>query len=88
MGPKRHFYMDGQSLPITIETSDRASQQLSSHILRILLTEVLGYEKVEISGGYNSMNVTRILNRIAGCNERSGSLAIEFLLAFLRIYHM
>ncbi|KAI0225558.1 hypothetical protein LSAT2_023695 [Lamellibrachia satsuma] len=68
MRPRRHFYMNGQSLPITIETSDRASQQLSSHILRILLTEVLGYEKVEIRSGYNSMNATHILNRIAGCN--------------------
>ena len=68
--PRRHFYMGGQSLPITIETSDRASQQLSSHILRILLTEVLGYEKVEIRSGYNSMNATNTLNRLAGCNTR------------------
>ena len=75
--PRRHFYMGGQSLPITIETSDRASQQLSSHILRILLTEVLGYEKVEIRSGYNSMNATHTLNRLAGCNTRSILLCIH-----------
>ena len=67
--PKRHFYYKGDSLTITIETSNRASHQLVSHILRILLQEALGYAKVEIRGGYNSLNATEVLNRLAGCGD-------------------
>ena len=62
--PKRHLYYEGRSVPIAIETSDRTSHQVASRILRLLLQEVLGYAKVEIKSGYNSINATQVLNRI------------------------
>ena len=55
-----------------IETSDRVSHELSSHMLRILLKEILGYNRVVIRKGYNSINATQILNRLAGCMEPFG----------------
>ncbi len=70
--PKRHFYYNGQSLPLTIESSDRVSHQLASHILKILLEEVLGYDHVQLRSGYNSLNATEILNRLAGCSQQTG----------------
>jgi hypothetical protein len=56
---------------MTIEASDRASHQLVSRILKILLHEVLGYDEVEIRSGFgfNSMNTTQTLNRLARCND-------------------
>jgi len=35
-------------------------------VLRILLTEVLGYDNVQLDQRFNSMNATQILNRISG----------------------
>jgi len=61
--PKRNFYHSGHNLPIRIETTDRASHQLVSRVLRILLLDVLGYSKVELVGGEASVNATRALNR-------------------------
>ncbi|XP_060571812.1 uncharacterized protein LOC132729992, partial [Ruditapes philippinarum] len=65
---KRHLFYHGKSIPIVLETSKRASHNISNHILKILLEEVVGYEKVEIRTK-DSMNATKIMNRISGCPE-------------------
>ena len=46
-GPQRHFYSNGSSLSIRLETSDRASHRLVNHIAKILLQEVLGYQQTQ-----------------------------------------
>jgi len=60
---KRNFYYNGKNLPIRIETTDRASHQLVSRVLRILLTEVVGHAKVELVQGDNAIDPTRSLDR-------------------------
>jgi hypothetical protein len=62
------LFYHGKSIPIVLETSKRASHNISNHILKILLEEVVGYEKVEIRTK-DSMNATKIMNRISGCPE-------------------
>ena len=67
--PRRDFFYEDQRLPITIETSDRISHQFVSHILKILIDEVLGYDvEVVHTPVYNDMSVSSILNRLAGCS--------------------
>jgi len=41
VNPKRHLYRAGRSWSITVESSNRASHQLVSHVMKILLTEVI-----------------------------------------------
>ena len=57
--------------------SDRASHQLVSHILKIILQEVLGYQDVQLKHGYNDMNATNILRRLSGCNMQGGYVACK-----------
>lgn len=63
--PRRHFYYNSSSLPIKIQTSDRSSHQLVSRILSILLEEVLGYDKVELKHGYNTLNADAALEKLS-----------------------
>jgi len=46
----------------------RKSHSITNNVLKILLEEVVGYEKVEIKLK-DSMNATKIMNRISGCPE-------------------
>ncbi|KAK2146668.1 hypothetical protein LSH36_590g02059 [Paralvinella palmiformis] len=71
VNPKRHLYRAGRSWSITVESSNRASHQLVSHVMKILLTEVLGYDSVTIMPDYNTQNATEILNRLSGCNNNT-----------------
>lgn len=64
---RRHIYYAGRSEPLTVGVSHRASHWLVSHVLQILLHEVVGYEHVYLRHGYNSMNPVEILHRISGC---------------------
>lgn len=48
VNPKRVVQMDGQPLNITFEVSDRVTQRLSTIIMKIFLTEVLGYTGVSV----------------------------------------
>lgn len=64
----RHLFYHGQSIPIILENSPRASHNITNHILKIILEEVVGYEAVEIRTR-DSMNATAIMNRISGCPQ-------------------
>ena len=66
---KRHLYYAGRSQPLTVEVSRRSSHRLVSHILKILLHEVVGYEHVNLKYDYNSMNTEEILQRLSGCDK-------------------
>ncbi|KAG7188679.1 hypothetical protein KM043_008301 [Ampulex compressa] len=48
VNPKRVIHLDGQSLNIQFEVSRRITQRLASRIMRIFLSEVLGYSGVNI----------------------------------------
>ncbi|KAL4235040.1 hypothetical protein ACF0H5_006678 [Mactra antiquata] len=65
---RRHLFYHGESIPIVLENSIRASHNITNHILKILLEEVVGYEKVEILNK-DSMNADVIMNRISGCPQ-------------------
>ncbi|WAR11683.1 IGF1R-like protein, partial [Mya arenaria] len=62
----RHLFYRGESIPIVLENSMRASHNITNHILKIILEEVVGYERVEIRTK-DAMNATAIMNRISGC---------------------
>ena len=64
----RHLFYNGKSIPIVLENSMRKSHSITNNVLKILLEEVVGYEKVEIKLK-DSMNATKIMNRISGCPE-------------------
>lgn len=66
---KRYFYIGDQTVDIRLEISDRISQQLITHILRILLEEVVGYVNVSLVKTLDYLNATLVLNRVAGCPE-------------------
>ena len=65
----RRLFYHGKSIPIVLENSLRASHNITNHILKIILEEVVGYESVEIRT-IDSMNATAIMNRISGCPEQ------------------
>lgn len=48
VNPKRVIHLDGQPLNINFEVSRRVTQRLATIIMKIFLTEVLGYSKVSI----------------------------------------
>lgn len=58
--------VEGHKTPIVIESSMRASHQIVSHVLNILLEEVIGYTNVIVKD-IETMNTTVMLNRIVGC---------------------
>ena len=73
---KRHFklYRDPITLlPLKLSYSKRASHQISSHVLRILLEEVLGYEDVVLIPDDSGLSVHKALQKLSGCeNHRYG----------------
>lgn len=67
---KRYFYVGDQTVDIRLEISDRLSHQLITHVLRIILQDVMGYVNVSMVKTIEYMNATFILNRISGCPKR------------------
>lgn len=71
---KQHFklYGDGITLlPLKVSYSKRASHQISSHVLRILLEELLGYEDVVLVPDDSGLFVNKALQKISGCSNHS-----------------
>lgn len=71
---KQHFklYGDGITLlPLKVSYSKRASHQISSHVLRILLEELLGYEDVVLVPDNSGLFVNKALQKISGCSNHS-----------------
>ena len=69
---KRHFKLYGDSislLPLKLSYSRRASHQISTHVLRVLLEEVLGYEDVVLVAGDSGFSVNNALPKLAGCDN-------------------
>lgn len=53
-----------------LETSNRVSHQVTNHILRIILQDVLCYDSIELlqRNHFNIINATAALNRVTGCS--------------------
>lgn len=69
---KRHFKLYGNSislLPLKVSYSRRASHQISTHVLRILLEEVLGYEDVVLVSDDSGLSVDKALQTLTGCDN-------------------
>ncbi|GBL79488.1 hypothetical protein AVEN_92644-1 [Araneus ventricosus] len=74
----RHFYVDEYDLPIRIEVSSRTSHQLVSHILRILLNEVVGYPHVYLFNHDEAAgDATRTLQKISSCYAPGNCSAVD-----------
>ena len=69
---KQHFKLFGDGitlLPLKVSYSKRASHQISSHVLRILLEELLGYEDVVLVPDDSGLFVNKALQKISGCSN-------------------
>ncbi|XP_029044486.2 receptor-type guanylate cyclase gcy-4-like [Osmia bicornis bicornis] len=64
VNPKRVVQMDGQSLSINFEVSDRVTQRLSTIIMKIFLTEVLGYTGVSVFEVEDEFNASDTFRRL------------------------
>lgn len=74
VNPKRYVHYDSKSLNMTLEVSDRATQQLATQIYKIILQEVLGYPRVEIVPQDDDFNLTKIYERLSGSLDDTGSI--------------
>ncbi|XP_068721735.1 uncharacterized protein [Montipora capricornis] len=78
--PKRHFKIYDHSillLPLRLSFSRRASQQISTHVLRILLEEVLGYEDVILVSDESGLDIEKSLTKLSKCGSyRCSSSAV------------
>lgn len=71
---KRRFKLYGDSIslvPLKLSYSRRASQQISTYVLRILLEEVLGYENVIFVSDESGLSVNKALQKLTGCMSQS-----------------
>ena len=69
---KRHFklYSDSITLvPLKLSYSRRASQQISTHVLRLLLEEVLGYEDMILVPDESGLSVKKAVQKLTGCSS-------------------
>ncbi|XP_074645062.1 uncharacterized protein LOC141914425 [Tubulanus polymorphus] len=67
--PRYFFPYDQDKEAIKLESSTRTSHLLANSVLKILLEEVVGYAEVYIATVADSINATKVMNRIAGCTE-------------------
>jgi hypothetical protein len=71
--PRRFFQLENDIHNITLETSSRLGHQLITHAFKIFLTEVLGYESVELVLKEDHYNASGVLKRLAGQAEDEAS---------------
>ncbi|CAH3138826.1 unnamed protein product [Porites lobata] len=75
---KRHFklYSDSITLvPLKLSYSRRASQQISTHVLRLLLEEVLGYEDIILVPDDSGLSVKKAVQKLTGCSSHNCHLS-------------
>lgn len=71
---KRHFKVHDHDstislLPLKLSLSRRASQQISTHVLQILLEEVLGYQDVTLVSDESGLYVEEALEKLSKCES-------------------
>lgn len=74
-GVTRYPYHKNSPFTIKIDTSNRITHQLSSHVFRIFLHEVLGYSRVEVSYYDDYFNVLSTVDRLSESENVSIPLA-------------
>ncbi|KAL0107243.1 hypothetical protein PUN28_015647 [Cardiocondyla obscurior] len=65
VNPKRVIHHDGHFLNIKFEVSKRVTQRLSSEVMKIFLTEVLGYTGVVIVEKDDNFNASEVFERLS-----------------------
>lgn len=65
VNPKRVIQYEGHFLNIQFEVSRRVTQRLASEIMKIFLTEVLGYTGVAIIEKDDNFNVSEVFERLS-----------------------
>ncbi|GAB6030439.1 hypothetical protein CHUAL_007310 [Chamberlinius hualienensis] len=63
---KHYLYIGEQTVDIRVEVTDRITHRLASHVLQILLKEVVGYVNVSLVPEHDFMNPSEVLDRVAG----------------------
>ncbi|KAK9870582.1 hypothetical protein WA026_008145 [Henosepilachna vigintioctopunctata] len=69
MNAKKYPYYKNQPVTIKIDTSNRITHQLNSHVFRIFLQEILGYPRVELSYYEDNFNITKSIERLSGYHD-------------------
>ncbi|XP_077272002.1 uncharacterized protein LOC143902726 [Temnothorax americanus] len=65
VNPKRVIHHEGQFLNITFEVSRRLTHRLVSEVMKIFLTEVLGYTGVDIVKKDDHFNASEVFERLS-----------------------
>lgn len=65
VNPKRVIHHEGHFLNIQFETSRRVTQRVASEIMKIFLTEVLGYTGVGIVEKDDNFNASEVFERLS-----------------------
>ena len=83
VSPPRYLLVGGEPTDIRLETSHRRlSHRLITHVFRIFLVEVLGYDAVSIVQTEDtSFNTTAVVNRIGGAIEGAKYVTMTSLLS-------
>ncbi|XP_050310160.1 retinal guanylyl cyclase 2-like isoform X2 [Anthonomus grandis grandis] len=62
--PKKYFHMQGKSLNITIEMSNRVTHQLATWVFYYYIKEILGYTRLNIIVQRDDFDVEAVLKRL------------------------
>lgn len=62
--PKKYFHLEGRSLDIVIETSERVTHQLSTWVFYYFIKEVLGYSKIKIIHKPDDFQIENVIDRL------------------------
>lgn len=65
VNPKRVIHHEGHFLNIQFEVSRRVTQRLTSEIMKIFLTEVLGYTGIGIIDKDDKFNASEVFERMS-----------------------
>ncbi|XP_064467335.1 atrial natriuretic peptide receptor 2-like [Ornithodoros turicata] len=75
---KRILYVKGQRHNIVVEVSRRPTHKIVSHMFKIMVEELLGYEGVELRT-FNTFDAKQSLRRIAGCDKLSNCTKEDYI---------
>ncbi|KAK7475014.1 hypothetical protein BaRGS_00033761, partial [Batillaria attramentaria] len=65
-----HFYHNSGELDLVLESSSRVSHQVTNHILKVILEDILCFQSVKLlqHNRFNNVNATAVLDRVTGCS--------------------
>ncbi|XP_012274072.1 uncharacterized protein LOC105696282 isoform X2 [Orussus abietinus] len=86
VNPKRAVHLDGQSLNIKFEVTQRATQRLVSRIMKIFLTEVLGYPGVVLVEKDDRFDVQETFARLSDTFTYAGQRIVPDTMVNMEVW--